>query len=189
MRDDRELWSNDIEWYLTQRDAACGVRSSLGGQVATIERGVSASGAPNSDPYDDGQVGLGPAQRKAFARDREMRKRWHRLPESARAVLRVHYGALAPSDPATTPLIRWSVELGPAILRRAEGQLGKLVRVTLWLGKESGKLTEWAKAWGNGSSAKASTVRAERTIRDAHRAYYRVETEEWLQAETEARGI
>lgn len=85
-----ELYSHEIDWWLTQRDAMCGVRSTLGGQVMALERG-GAGGFPNSDPYHDGQVGMGRWAVAAFDLDRLIRPRWFALDKESQNVLMVYY--------------------------------------------------------------------------------------------------
>jgi len=168
-----ELWSADLDWYLTCRDSACGVRSGLGATIATIERGVSTGSAPNTDPYHDGQVGLGPAQERAFGKDHRMRERWQQLDEVHRVILRSHYGERAPCDPQTSEPPPFAARLGAEAWTRANGQLGALTRVTLLLSPEA--IPGWTKAWLKGASARGvdgAMRRAEAAIREAHAAWY-----------------
>lgn len=88
---DRELWSEDLNWWLNMRDADCGVRSNLASVVATIERGGGAGGG-DVDRYHRGQVEVGPSvSHTAFARDRKMRRRWQGLEMADQALFAWHY--------------------------------------------------------------------------------------------------
>ncbi len=204
-----DTWSDDLEWYLLRRDAACGVRSGLGAQIAAIERGISTRTFPTSDPYRDDQVGLGPAQERAFARDRKMRQRWAALAEEHRAVLRAHYGAAAPSDaPGCEPPSqraalgaildrverakgkakpRAAEDPGTVAWARAEGQLGTMTRSVL--AASESRLRGWVASWMAGSTAaipKALIDDVTARVRAAHRAYADVcqaEAQRWAEGE------
>lgn len=191
-RTDRELYSSALDWYLTQRDAACGVRSTLAAQIAAIERG-GVAGQPCTDPYHDGQAGLAPHAHGAFSRDRIMLTRWTKLPRAARTVLVVHYCGSAPVDHDPGSFGRADTHWYTARRRfplGVEGVFGKLAAVVLWQAESDGaealerllRLAETAGERGSKSSlsadrrrqAEKAEARAERAVRQAHQAYYAV---------------
>lgn len=191
-RQDRELYSSALDWYLTQRDADCGVRSTLAAQIAAIERG-GAYGVPCTDPYHDGQAGLSPHAHGAFSRDRIMRARWVRLARPARELLVVYYVGSEPveSDPKSfgsretewyTPRRRFPLGVEPTF--------GKFAAVVLWQARGDGaealaRVLRLAEAVGPSGSKdtlsadrrRAATkleARAELAVRVAHLAYHAI---------------
>ncbi len=186
-KEDDGLYSADVDWFLTCRDAACGWRSSLGGQIATIERGgVYNTASP--DPYSEDQCDVGKFAHGSFARDRKMLKRWRKLTRRATETMVVYYLAWAPSD------------AGPAVddkgnlheSRRKfppgfEGQFGRFSGVVMWQSdaKQLDKLIKAAadaakKGFENRKDGKveAALKRAETAVREAHNEYWEIVAEE-----------
>lgn len=163
MNADRELYCYQIDWWLTCRDAACGYRSSLGGQLERIQRGTSAL-LPNADPYHDGQVGLGPARKRAaFAMDRRFRRRWFTLPAQARDVLTAYYcGALVTAANGNG---RQRFPAGVSEL------LGRFAGVVLFQARDRDALLRACEEQ-NADALQLPLARAEKAVRAAHNLYY-----------------
>ena len=204
---DAELYSPDLDWFLTQRDAACGHSSSFGGFLATMERG-GGEGAKRdiTSPYRDDQAGLGPAREGAFARDRLMAVRWARLGRRARDILSAPYLGSAPvltgvwtcevhgqfqpiagrlekcpSQPASA---RFDRRCRVYSARRrfpagVEARMGLLAGVAFFLAAEQGAIGDFLKAAERAPEQIASwRAQSEREVRCAHRAYYAAVTAE-----------
>lgn len=189
---DPELYSFELDWFLTCRDSACGVRSSLGGQIEAIGRG-GTPGKPNSDPYHDGQAGLGPRRDGAFAMDRRILGRWSRLDRATQEILVAHYVSARPIP--TDPDREWEPGKSPPHVRLShdystahyvqehtarikwppgvDSRLGRLSGVALFLTKGEA-LTRLLKACeqGRDQDLQMTKRRAEKAIRAAHQAYY-----------------
>ncbi len=196
-RQDSGLYDEGLDWYLTCRDAACGYASALGPQIVTIERGISASRTPTSDPYRSDQVGFGPKfhGRGAFSLDRTMRRRWTKLDRRTREVLLAHYVALVPTpnEPGAewqpgkpVPNGEYSTDYSTARYRReltgrtrfpagVDARLGKLAGAALFL-TPADELARLLKACERGNEAEVTKARrrAEAAVRRAHAAYWAV---------------
>lgn len=179
-----ELYSAELDWYVTQRDAACGVRSSLGGQIAALERG-GAAGTPNSDPYTDGQVGMGPVRVRAFTLDRRIGPRWGRLSHAHRGVLVCYYLGRAQGSEDVQERARTVARVthGYDSARKfpigVEGLFAPFAAIVMVIDAERasklGAHSHGRKPSGDVQRAVAKlTSQAERVVRAAHRAYYEI---------------
>jgi hypothetical protein len=54
---DHEAYCALLEWYLIDGDAVMGARGTLGGVIAQLEHGGPFTGVPETDLYNDAQVG------------------------------------------------------------------------------------------------------------------------------------
>jgi hypothetical protein len=77
-------FSADLDWYLNCSDAACGIRSSLGGQIAVLEGATGITGFVESNHYTDAQI-------EAFGKSRRIWRVWQRLSSSTRDILQRYY--------------------------------------------------------------------------------------------------
>ena len=182
------MYSAEVDWFLTMRDAECGYRSSLAGQIRTIERGF---GVPTSDRYNEAQCELGPSAHSAFARDRRMTRRWRLLSRHTQAVFIAYYLASCPEE--CEPYR--DVETGDECHSRrrfplgVEPAFGQLAGVVLYLADPTTRqqLTKAAKASAekkfenrHDGKAEAAIKRATAEVRSAHQEYL-----ELCMAETE----
>ena len=78
-------WDAELEWFLCQADAQCGVGSNFMPTIRRIQVGMF-SGTINPDPYTDSQVGLGSRKVRAFERERQAHRRWCKLSEHMRDI-------------------------------------------------------------------------------------------------------
>lgn len=83
-------WDAELEWFLCQADAQCGVGSNFMPTIRRIQVGMF-SGTINPDPYTDSQVGLGSRKVRAFERERQAHRRWCKLSEHMRDIAVAHY--------------------------------------------------------------------------------------------------
>ena len=169
---DRELWSEDLNWFLNMRDADCGVRSNLASVVASIERGgVGGSGA--YDKYHRGQVDVGPSvSHTAFSRDRKMRRRWLALDGRDRDLFAWHYTGHARVEnrnaKAEPMRSRWPLGV--------DSQLGMLAGACWYQAQLDGTvplLLDACEFRRKSLIDKALEVSA-REVRQAHRRYYAI---------------
>ncbi|MBA2724271.1 MAG: hypothetical protein H0U56_15565 [Methylibium sp.] len=185
MKADPELWCSALDWWLNSRDAACGVRSGMGGQIAQLERG-GAGGGSDIDlagsyvhPYHDGQVSFR-GQTRAVAKDRRIRLEWQRIPSVQQRVLVAHYAHG-----------RWPI--GTQALSLLERTVGDREGVfmpgaALWLAQADGTLGELLDACQRKPTAPVigkARANATAAVRAAHRAYYEAakgEATAWLEA-------
>jgi hypothetical protein len=190
---DREMYSFELDWWLTCRDAACGHKSSFGGQVAVIESGgehaanLDASGAYRH-PFTDHQI-LNTRHERAFGMDRRLRRRWILLHEfdvgnatQHQRILLAHYTASNPSEADGDGRQRWP--------KGVESRLSQYAGVAIMLTPvEKGARAKLLMACqkGDDKALEAAKGRADRAIRAAHRAYYEIvniEDEAWLAGES-----
>lgn len=54
-----EHFDSDLEWFRLMGDSAMGERGTLAGTIAQLEHGGPFTGVPNTDLYDDQQLGWG----------------------------------------------------------------------------------------------------------------------------------
>jgi hypothetical protein len=170
------LWCGEIAWYLCERDAACGYRSSLGLQLEIIK---GASGSP--DPIESkwhalqsmttARSGGQPDEYAPLAKDRRMRRRWPLLSTYHRDILGVHYTSCArvgvDPEEGGTGYARFP--------RGLEAGLGVFAPVAWHLANLAGQRHAIIMA-GESSSPMQSLEQfrasAEHAVRDAHQAYY-----------------
>ena len=162
-----------LEWYLTARDADCGVRSTFASQVAAIEghRGTPGQG----ERFQHEQVEFR-TQQTAFAKDRIMRRRWAALDPYTRDVLAAHYTGSA----------RVRTDNGYSRFPRGfEAHLGKFSGVALYLADLDGSLPALIKACESGKDSliKPFRARAEEAVRAAHAAYYLIADDDPYESE------
>lgn len=204
MVDDDEVYSPELAWYLQSRDAACGVRSSLGGQIEAIGRG-GGGGVPTSDLYNESQSDLRsspkPGSRGRFFRDRVMLSRWKLLDRKTQEVLVAHYvlSETESADPehewrpgdhppwlrysADYSTVRYGVELTPRTKfpKGVDARLSQLAGVAMYLlASDPLEKARVLKACEKGNDKALAGIkrRAESAIRSAHRAYYAVVAKE-----------
>lgn len=163
-----------LEWYLTARDADCGVRSSFASQVAAIEGHRGSYGG--ADRFQSEQVEFGTIQ-AAFSKDRVMRRRWGRLAANARDILAAHYTGSARIGSFGKCVGRCSCATHgfQRFPRGFEALLGKFSGVALFLADRDGTLPALVRACElNAPSLSAFRDNAEAACRAAHRAYYEI---------------
>lgn len=204
MVDDDEVYSPELAWYLQSRDAACGVRSSLGGQIEAIGRG-GGPGSATTDLYNESQSDLRsspkPGSRGRFFRDRVMLSRWKLLDRKTQEVLVAHYVVSEPSPTDTEhewkqgehpPWLRYSADLTTVhyaveftprgkFARGVDARLSQLAGVAMFLlasdPLEKARILKACEK-GNDKALGGIKRRAESAIRAAHRAYYAVVAKE-----------
>jgi hypothetical protein len=178
MRHDPDLYSSDIEWLLTESDAALGYRSSLGSQIDTLLRGGSSGGydVACADPYRDDQIGsIG--QPGSATKHRRIWPVWIALPTIHKEILSARYTAHFRIQTKTRDGgYGWTAwPLGVMMM------LGDLAGVVLLLARDADSLETVLTA-----CAKCDTValrpwleRATDASRAAHRAYREQQTYQW----------
>lgn len=162
MSKDPLQWCGEIAWYLTERDAACGYRSSFGSQIAAIE-GSTGSGASGAERWLHLTSRYGSAS--PIAKDRVMRRRWAALSAYHRDLLAVHYTGRAVVETA----------LGYRRFPRGlEAGLGIFSAVALHLAKLAGTERQLVIAGETGRPSAMAQFRdsAKDAVAEAHRAYY-----------------
>ena len=165
MSKDPLLWCGDLAWYLCERDAACGYRSSFGGQLAAIQ-GQSGSGQSGAERWlhlTSTYSLLG--NRSPIARDRVMRRRWAALGSYVRDLLAAHYTGRAIIEEAT------GFRRFP---RGLEAGLGQFAAVALHLAKLAGTERALLLAAESGRASNLTTAKdsARDAVREAHQSYY-----------------
>lgn len=89
----RVTYNRDVDWLLNASGAAMGERSNFGSFESSMERGsVSAGGVPNTDLYNERQLGWGPDFVTGdVARKRDLEHVWRHLPRVAQVLLEACY--------------------------------------------------------------------------------------------------
>jgi hypothetical protein len=87
---DRDLDCPDIKWLLLCAASALGSRGTAASVTNSLERGGGGCGIPNTDLYDDRQVGWC-AGEGDVERHRRLSPIWEHLSPEAQAVLLAHY--------------------------------------------------------------------------------------------------
>lgn len=159
LSNDRDSFDGDLQWFLIFGASAMRERGTLGAVVSMLEMGGASSGVPNTDLYNDEQVGFGRHVVGSIERYRWLRNAWDALDKSTQRVLQACY--LAPraefrSDdgfgardacPAVEEIKRGGVtepQLGKHQSHRAgtESQLGRLAGLAFLMAKDPRKLLE-----------------------------------------------
>ncbi len=180
MNQDTSIYCDDLDWYLTRRDAACGVHSNLSTVVSIIEHGggKNVKGKP-PDLYQGRHAELGPVAPGAFARDRTMLKRWNKLSRESQWVLVVHYVGTEVTAAANGKRMRFPLGVEPT--------WSKLSAVVLWQAA-----TDSPEAYENAlrlamreessdddlRAIKKAETRAHRAVSQAHGEYYAIAKDE-----------
>lgn len=127
---DREMWSEDLAWLLTQSDSDLGMRSTTGSVISVIEHGGVTSSADSNAFHEAMVTRIGKGD--PVGRSRRLSKRWHALPQANRRVLLAHY-------------------VGAEMGRRFESKFGLLaaVVVQLWLRQMSDRRATTAQRHSN----------------------------------------
>ncbi len=86
-------FDEDLAWFLTCGDAAMGKRGTLGGIVSALEHGGHPGGVPNTDLYNEQQLGWGKFMYGEVERHRWLERAWGALSETTRDVLMARYTA------------------------------------------------------------------------------------------------
>jgi hypothetical protein len=101
---DRELWSEDLAWFLLQGDAALGAKGTLGSVVSVVQHG-GVSGCTGSSSAHDAmidRIGGDLVDQRAsgnhVVRHGRLAKCWHALPIEHRRVLVAHYVGTAAAN-------------------------------------------------------------------------------------------
>jgi hypothetical protein len=164
-------WCGEVAWYLCERDAACGYRSSFASQVAAIE-GSTGSGSSGAERWLHltSRYGAG----SPIAKDRVMRRRWAALSTTTREILCAHYLGRAAVEEAT------GFRRFP---RGVEAQLGLFAGVAFYMASRP----EWRVLYvlpgterqliAAAEERKMSVLKdfrdaAKEAVAEAHRAYY-----------------
>ena len=199
-------YSADIDWYLTQSDAALGIRSSLATLMASLERN-GAVVTPNKDPYNDLQLGWGETWKRGlegtFEKHRRLHRLWLKLEPEHQRVLSVHYlGSMLTQhqqkdeETQEEPESRFTLhdKRPPRAKKRrhkyhwakwpvgVEGQLGQCAGVALMLAESQGRLKATLKlcAAGKKKDLAGLVKRAEAAIEAAHRAFSELKDDDGL---------
>lgn len=160
----------ELEWFLCCSDSALGVRSSLGAQIAAIERGGGSGGVPSDLPATLSGLDMLRPSRWPGARWKRCSEAFARLPVSVARVLIAHYVLTLPTESSTTGRQRFPVGV--------EARLGSFAGVALLAANDAGTLPGLLKACEKGTtatveraitSARAATVAAHRAFREALR--------------------
>lgn len=180
MRHDPDLYSCDIEWLLTEADASIGYRSSLGSQIATLERG-GQSGLYDpgcADPYRDYQVSS-PDKPGCIDRYRRLWAVWTRLGIQHRTVLSARYTAVCRAQTRTTGGGWGYTNFPPGVA----SYLGDLAGVVLLLAADSGAIETVLTAAGKGNVGElgAWLKLATEASRAAHRAFREMGHAQWME--------
>lgn len=163
MSKDPLQWCGDLAWYLTERDADCGYRSSWEPMVA-VAQGSTGSGGSGAERWLHMTSRYG--AKSPIARDRVLRRLWAALSAYHRDVLSAYY----------TGRMLWSNGEHAQL-----GRLGKLAPVAVFLAKLAGteaKLLRALSKDGNGvwvpdaETTKTLRESARAEVRAAHQAYY-----------------
>jgi hypothetical protein len=88
-----EAFDPDLEFLLVMGDAEMGERGTLGGTIAQLEHGGPFTGVPNTDLYDDQQIGWGNTVIGSVERHRWLSAAWSTLPKPVRFRLDLWYKA------------------------------------------------------------------------------------------------
>lgn len=159
-RNDPELFSHEIEWYLTAREADLGIRSSLSSQIAQIEGLICVSGT--SDRYHHAQT----TRSDAVARDRRLRPVWASLSSYDRDVLSSYYTGCA----------KVHTDIGyRRFPRGAESRMGpRLAGVAFFLATMNGTTKQLVAACETGTAKALEpwSSAADEAVRAAHRSFY-----------------
>lgn len=83
----------DLMWLLTCGDAAMGKRGTLGGIVSALEHGGHPGGVPNTDLYNEQQLGWGKHMYGDVEKHRWLLSAWTALSERSRDILVARYTA------------------------------------------------------------------------------------------------
>jgi hypothetical protein len=92
-----EHFDPDAEWLVLMGDSAMGERGTLAGTIAQLEHGGPFTGVPNTDLYDDQQLGWGKTVVGLVEKHRWLSAARALLPEGAWADIVLRYTAL-PAD-------------------------------------------------------------------------------------------
>ena len=185
-RPDRDMYCSDIEWLLTESSAALGERSSFSSFIRTLQSGHSTKtyDPRDADPYTDWQVGMGPAGRGAFERHRRVWRLWTQLCPAHQHVLVLRY--------TWTCRVRLRKPNGDEYWADAptgvRSELGEVAGVVLEMARRfdeidnGDRIARVLDACATHDSAALTSIVQEATeaVREAHTAYYELETAEWL---------
>ncbi len=160
---DRELFNEEIHWLLNMAASALGERSAHSGILSVLQHGGFPTGVPETDIYSNYQMGWC-AGDSAPERWRKTIVIWRALPIDVHAVLIAHYCGTRSDLPGSV----WA---------RINGALGDLAMAAMWIheGEALAKLVEACvdqKREGRDDIIAAGAGRAERRVRQAHRAWY-----------------
>jgi len=88
---DPELHHQDLEWYYRCAASLCGIRSSMGGQVAVLEGIAGGSYATESNFYSDAQTGWPDSGESYVGRCRRIFQALTMLTWTQQQTLEIHY--------------------------------------------------------------------------------------------------
>lgn len=126
----REGIDEDLAWLLECGDSALGARGTLGGTIAALELGGHSGGTPNTDLYDDAQIGWGRHVYGDVERHRWLLSAWLALESATRETLLARY---------TAPPAQLRVEYGAPVATK-EVSLGDLGCLPLKVAESAGAL-------------------------------------------------
>lgn len=156
----------ELEWYLCASDSALGLRSSLGAQIAAIERGGGSGGVPSDLPSSIAALDLLRPSAMPGARMRRCEAAWRSLDLGARHVLQAHYTLTLPTHTAGGSRQRFPAGV--------EARLGTLAGVACLHAIQSGTLAALLRACERGTSAPlAAAAKAAQTATAAAHAAFR----------------
>ncbi len=120
----------NIDWYLQCADKELGDRSSLGGQIAVLERGGPVAATSDATEWRGDPA--------AVERARQLGKVWQTLPVYCRGILRDHYTGHMRTGDERNGYSAFPLGVG--------GTLGQLAPVALRLASDFGELEDLLEA-------------------------------------------
>jgi hypothetical protein len=200
---DPGIYCPQLDWLLNSAEGLCGARGTMGGVVATLELGGYPGGVPETDIYNDLQVGYGPKLngRGHVERARRLWCSWRQLAEPTRWIMGLHYsprpapglGRMVEDRDRNGKLIGRSWQAFTRWPAGVSGELGRLAGVALGAFPDKREqllhACEHPRETGSRAFLDAYIPRVERLVRGAHSGWYLVrrrQTDEWLDSEAKA---